>query len=92
MPRFDGTGPRGEGPMSGRGQGYCVLEPPDRGYVGLASTPVRLPPLASWLRLARHLAPLLFPAMALGLAFRRGQGRSVRRVAGRWSVRRSDDR
>ena len=25
MPNFDGTGPRGKGPMTGRGQGYCVL-------------------------------------------------------------------
>ena len=26
MPGFDGTGPAGLGPMTGRGQGYCVLE------------------------------------------------------------------
>jgi len=25
MPGFDGTGPRGMGPMTGRGMGYCVL-------------------------------------------------------------------
>lgn len=25
MPRFDGTGPFGKGPMTGRGEGYCVL-------------------------------------------------------------------
>ncbi len=25
MPRFDGTGPMGQGPMTGRGNGYCVL-------------------------------------------------------------------
>jgi hypothetical protein len=24
MPGFDGTGPRGRGPMTGRGMGYCV--------------------------------------------------------------------
>ena len=24
MPRFDGTGPRGQGPMTGRGLGFCV--------------------------------------------------------------------
>ena len=23
MPRFDGTGPRGTGPVTGRGMGYC---------------------------------------------------------------------
>ena len=31
MPRFDGTGPRGRGPLSGRGWGYCV-DRPARGY------------------------------------------------------------
>jgi len=25
MPRFDGTGPRGMGPMTGRGMGYCAV-------------------------------------------------------------------
>lgn len=29
MPRFDGTGPQGQGQMTGRQQGYCVL-PADR--------------------------------------------------------------
>lgn len=24
MPRFDGTGPRGKGPLTGRGLGYCI--------------------------------------------------------------------
>lgn len=26
MPGFDGTGPRGEGPLTGGGRGYCVEE------------------------------------------------------------------
>ena len=48
MPRFDGTGPRGAGPMTGRGEGYCVLQvgesgEPVRGYVGLAGVPVGAP-------------------------------------------------
>jgi len=25
MPGFDGTGPRGMGPMTGGGRGYCVI-------------------------------------------------------------------
>jgi len=25
MPGYDGTGPRGEGPMTGGGRGYCVV-------------------------------------------------------------------
>ncbi len=25
MPGYDGTGPRGLGPMTGRGRGYCIM-------------------------------------------------------------------
>jgi hypothetical protein len=49
MPAFDGTGPRGQGPMSGRGEGYCALRLPNPrsgrapyGYAGRAGVPVRL--------------------------------------------------
>lgn len=28
MPGFNGTGPRGIGPMTGRGMGYCVIPLP----------------------------------------------------------------
>jgi hypothetical protein len=31
MPRFDGTGPRGEGMFTGRGEGYCALRLPEPG-------------------------------------------------------------
>jgi hypothetical protein len=51
MPLFDGTGPRGLGPMTGRGEGYCsmVLPSPDAGrapygYAGLAGRPVQVSP------------------------------------------------
>jgi len=46
MPGFDGTGPLGQGPMTGRGLGFCILtsskENPDQiqGVVGLQSVPV----------------------------------------------------
>lgn len=49
MPAFDGTGPRGQGPMTGRGEGYCAIRLPDPGsrqrpygYAGRAGLPVRL--------------------------------------------------
>ncbi|MBN2345252.1 MAG: DUF5320 domain-containing protein [Candidatus Aminicenantes bacterium] len=48
MPGFDGTGPRGKGPMSGKGGGFCLLNIPDsdaepqRGFTGLAGKPVSL--------------------------------------------------
>jgi hypothetical protein len=51
MPGFDGTGPRGKGPMSGHGEGYCAIRLPDArsgraayGYAGRAGLPVRLGP------------------------------------------------
>lgn len=31
MPGYDGTGPDGAGPMTGRGRGYCVVELPENG-------------------------------------------------------------
>jgi hypothetical protein len=31
MPGHDGTGPLGEGPMTGKGRGYCVMELPVNG-------------------------------------------------------------
>jgi len=47
MPGFDGTGPLGKGPMTGRCKGFCVLttskENPDKidGLVGIEGKPVR---------------------------------------------------
>jgi len=46
MPGFDGTGPFGQGPMTGRGRGFCVLtsskENPGqvKGFAGLQSVPI----------------------------------------------------
>ena len=46
MPGFDGTGPLGQGPMTGRGRGFCALtvseENPGemKGFAGLQSMPV----------------------------------------------------
>ena len=46
MPGFDGTGPRGYGPITGGGRGFCILKMPDTanepitGFAGLSSRPV----------------------------------------------------
>ena len=46
MPGFDGTGPLGQGPMTGRGRGFCVLtnskDSPGQveGFVGINGKPV----------------------------------------------------
>ena len=46
MPGFDGTGPRGMGPMSGAGRGFCILkmtrspDQPVTGFAGQSGWPV----------------------------------------------------
>ena len=83
MPRFDGTGPQGQGPMTGRGEGYCATRIPESGqvpygYAGLQGAPVRGSRFARWLR----------PVTWLGRAFGRGRGRGAggrgRGRRGRW--------
>ena len=53
MPKFDGTGPQGTGPLTGRGEGYCAVAYPEDstpyGYAGLQGTPVRGLRLMRWL-------------------------------------------
>jgi len=50
MPGFDGTGPRGLGPMTGGGRGFCALKMPRKpdapiqGLAGQTGWPVALPP------------------------------------------------
>ena len=86
MPRFDGTGPRGQGPMTGRGEGYCAMRIPDSGeapygYAGQQGTPVRLRAPAPWSTLWTRFARWLRPATPLGPTSMRGRGRG--RGAGR---------
>ena len=82
MPRFDGTGPQGQGPMAGRGQGYCALQVPDPGqpsygYAGIQGAPVRLDPSVA--------GPA--PGAGVGRSFGRGRGRGAGRGRGRRSRR-----
>jgi len=82
MPGFDGTGPRGGGPFTGGGRGFCalVLPPPGTGrppygYAGVKGTPVQGGvPLAPVGRLPFARAPVLRP-----VGRRHGWGRR-----GRW--------
>ena len=83
MPGFDGTGPRGLGPMTGRGEGYCAITLPSPGtarapsaqnrpygYAGQAGVPVTLA--------AAPYAPapyFLGGRPRLGRRFLRGRGR-----------------
>ena len=48
MPGFDGTGPLGQGPMTGRGRGFCLLKESKnkprqvKGLAGIQGMPVNL--------------------------------------------------
>jgi len=95
MPGFDGTGPRGLGPMTGRGDSYCAFVLPEPGtqgtaygYAGLAGIPTRLNhplgtpgPLALAFGMFRRAATIFRPR--LDPWFRRWAGRG--RGRGRWS-------
>jgi hypothetical protein len=83
MPGFDGTGPRGEGPMTGRGEGYCALVLPSSeeegapyGYAGLQGTPVYLRAPRPWPPLWRRAVGWLPIAMRLWRALQRAGRRS----------------
>ena len=85
MPRFDGTGPRGQGPMTGRGEGYCAVRMPETGAepygVAVAGRPVRAAaPARFWLR------PWTWFGRGLGRGYGRGRGvaRGRGRRSGRW--------
>ena len=65
MPGCDGTGPRGEGPFTGGGEGYCVARLPNAesdepitGYAGWQAAP---------LRIARRSVPWALPPVGAAL-------------------------
>lgn len=62
MPRFDGEGPSGMGPMTGKGRGYCIV--PLDGDVKNVDVNLITPPLRS---LRRH------GLLALGRRAQRGR-------------------
>ena len=86
MPRYDGTGPQGGGPMTGRGEGYCAV-PQSRtgrtsGYAGLSGRPIGgfFNRFAGWgtggfLGLGRRLGRGMGRAGGFGRGRGRGRGR-----------------
>ena len=87
MPRFDGTGPQGGGPMTGRGEGYCVLElpgpgQPASGYAGLEGVPVRLEQQGG--ELGPNRPAIVFQEPVLRRRWRRAAGRRRGRRFARW--------
>jgi len=72
MPGFDGTGPRGMGPLTGRGMGFCAVPysgapyPTTYGYPAAAAYPAYP---------AMYGRPYFFPRMGRGCGMGRGRGR-----------------
>ncbi|NMD43718.1 MAG: DUF5320 domain-containing protein [Firmicutes bacterium] len=62
MPGFDGSGPEGGGPMSGRGRGYCAQPQPRAGGI--------LPQAGR-----RRVRPRGRIGLGFGLGMGRGRGR-----------------
>ena len=84
MPRYDGTGPQGQGPLTGRGEGYCAVRFPETGdgaygVAGRSARPVRAPLL---LRPWRWMWSWFGRGYGRGRSIGRGRGRGRR--SGRW--------
>jgi hypothetical protein len=85
MPRFDGTGPMGQGPMTGRGMGYCAVP---LSQLGPARRPTvtpyyPAPALPPWT--AGYGVPRIAYARPWRAArFGRGRGFNRRGARGRW--------
>ncbi len=74
MPGFDRTGPLGEGEMTGRGEGYCMVEADELGRTGTGLR--RLAGFRRGLGLGRGRW-LPGQRRYLGLGYRRGRGRRL---------------
>lgn len=78
MPRLDGSGPQGQGPLTGRGDGYCaVADPAGRRPYGVAGVGQR--PFGGFLGRLVGWVPRLGPGRR-----GRGMGRGGGRGRGRW--------
>jgi hypothetical protein len=82
MPRGDGTGPMGLGPMTGRAAGYCAgyptpgfMNPYGGRWLGSGYAPYGGPYAARVPGAYPYFAP--FPGRGLGLAWGRGGGRGM---------------
>ncbi len=95
MARFDGTGPLGQGPMTGRGMGFCILkESKDKpgfveGLVGMRGIPVVSPYGLVLYKYGLPYAPVrpLYGRGFWRFGFCRGFGRGRGRGRGRFGFR-----
>ncbi|MFA6424624.1 MAG: DUF5320 domain-containing protein [Phycisphaerae bacterium] len=82
MPGFDGTGPQGKGPMTGKGMGFCILkESKDKpsqieGFVGVQGMPVNRYDYGQFYAPAGFIYGRGFDSgLGCGRRFRGGRGR-----------------
>jgi hypothetical protein len=61
LPGYDGTGPRGEGPMTGRGEGHCVLQIDETGRVTAGFAGIK-----GWPVVSHHVVRWALAALARG--------------------------
>jgi hypothetical protein len=78
MPGLDGMGPRSQGPMTGRGEGYCATRLPEPAEVPLGHESLQGMPV----RLGARLTGWLWPVRRIGRG--RGPGRGRGRRSRRW--------
>jgi len=71
MPRGDGTGPAGQGPMTGRVMGNCIL-PADKAGAAIDASTGKSRGMGRWFGLARGLWPAV-----RGLGRGRGRNRGI---------------
>jgi hypothetical protein len=84
MPRFNGTGPLGQGPMTGRGMGYCAMNLPaprmnyyPYGFAGIEGFPINIG-FPYYIPPARPFKRLAFRGFGRGRGMGRGRGNRFR--------------
>ena len=82
MPGFNGTGPQGRGPMTGKGMGFCILKEPNdkpgqvEGFVGIQGMSVNQYSYELFYTAARPMYGRGFGrGLGCGGGFRGGRGR-----------------
>jgi hypothetical protein len=75
MPGFDGTGPKGLGPMTGGGRGFCAMPPRNYGPYGYGMRPPFYPPPGNDPSYGRPSYGPIFGAGRGGLPWGGGRGR-----------------
>jgi hypothetical protein len=75
MPGFDGTGPMGQGPMTGGGRGFCAMSYRGYGPYGYGMRANYYPPSGGYPFYVRSSYGLVFGAGRGGLPWGGGRGR-----------------